>query len=310
MSRAPAGPGIGELTGWRRTVHLKLRFGLSKLPVFPVRYRLRTSGHPDFFYHWTRVMPWMDPARGAFDFELYGWDVRELRFLRRYLAPGMTFVDIGAHYGLYAVLAAHLVGPSGRVLAFEPAAPAFRRLRWHLWLNGARQVLASPDAVGARAMTASLYRPVRGVDTTSSLHPNAIGASRLRRQEVRVTTLDEAAGSRGFAGVDLVKLDVEGAEPEVLEGAARVLAESRPLWLFEALDITAAAWGGSGRALVERFRARDHTLFEFTPDGWLQPHAVRDSYRLDSNCNLLAVPSDKLPQIEPLAAQDCSRASA
>lgn len=291
-----------ELTGWKRTLHLKLRFGLSKLPYLPVRYRLRTTGHADFFYRWTRVMPWMNPVRGAFDFELYGWDVRELRFLRRCLAPGMTVVDIGAHHGLYTILAAHQVGPSGRVLAFEPAAPAFRRLRWHLRLNNAGRAVASSDAVGARAGTADLFRPTGRVDTTSSLHPAATGGSRLRRQVVRVTTLDDALISRGYAAADLIKLDVEGAEGEVLDGARRVLGAMRPLWLFEALDATASAWGGSGRALAERFRALGHTLFEFTPDGRLSPHALRAAYPLDSNCNLLAVPQDRATQVASFLA--------
>lgn len=290
-----------ELTGWSRTFHLKLRFGLSKLPLFPARYRLRTPGRPDVFFYWTRVMPFMDPVKGAFNFDLWGWDLRELRFLRRFLVPGMAFIDIGAHYGLYAILAAHCIGSRGHVLAFEPAPPIFRRLCWHLRLNGARQVEVHPCAVGARKSTMTLYMPVRGVDTINSLPP-AIGDGITRGVDVEVITLDDLVFSRQLPSIDMIKVDVEGAEAEVLNGSTRVLEQYRPFWLFEALDVTSAVWGGSGRALVERFTTLGHKLFEFTPDGRLRPHGLRETYALDSNCNLLAVPLEKLPQVAALLA--------
>jgi len=81
-------------------------------------------------------MAYVDPVKGAFNFDLWGWDVRELRLLQRFLTPGMTVIDVGAHHGLYAILAARQVGATGRVIAFEPAPSVRRRLRWHLRLNG------------------------------------------------------------------------------------------------------------------------------------------------------------------------------
>lgn len=281
-----------ELTGWQRTLHLKFRFGLAKLPLWPVRYRLQTPGYPDFFYRWTRVMPFMDPVRGAFDFELYGWDVRELRFLRRHLGPGMKFIDVGAHHGFYSVLARTLVAGDGRVLAIEPSPRCVRRLRWHLRLNHATDVDVWPVAVGARRQRSGLFVPTRGVDTTSSLRLNAAGPC-PQRIDVEVFTLDEIVAARGLRAVDLVKLDVEGAESAVLDGATHVLRNFAPLWIFEALDVTAAAWGTSGRDLVARFVDMGHAVFEFREDGRLGRHQLRSAYPLDSNCNLLAVPINK-----------------
>lgn len=302
MSPAPDPTTAREISGWARTFHLKLRFGLSKLPVCPVRYRLCTPGGADVFYWWTRVMPFMDPVRGAFNFELYGWDVRELRFLVRLLRPGMTFVDIGAHHGLYAILAARAVGATGRVLAFEPSPTVARRLRWHLRLNAARRVELETCALADRASTMTLYVPIGGVDTISSLRPPDLGSGRTRRVEVEVSTLDTITAARRFQAIDLVKLDVEGAELAVLAGATDVLRRHQPMWLFEALDSTAGTFGSSGRALVDRFVALGHRVFEFTPEGWLQPHAPRAVYPLDSNCNLLAVPPAKHPVASALLA--------
>jgi FkbM family methyltransferase len=290
------------LDGWRRTLHYKLRFGLARLPLFPARYRLRTGGEPDFFFRWTRVMPFMDPGKGAFDFELYGWDVRELRFLRRFLQPGMTFVDLGAHHGLYSVLASALVGPAGRVLAFEPTPSIVRRLRWHVRLNGGRNVEVFAAAVGAKKSTVTLFVPTHGVDTISSLRPPGRTSAPVQRIEVELVALDDVIAARHLEAVDLIKLDVEGAEPQVLDGATQLLARQRTLWLFEALDSTSAEFGGSARALVDRFAA-GHALFEFTPEGWLQPHTPRESYPHDSNCNLLAVPPNRRGDVERFLAR-------
>ena len=289
-----------ELSGWRREFHLKLRFGLSKLPIFPAVYRLRTSGQPDMLFRWTCVMPFMNPVFGAFNYELYGWDVRELRFLRRFLQPGMTVLDIGAHHGLYAVLASHLVGPSGRVIAFEPSPRIARRLRWHLALNRARRVELETCAVAASKSRMEFFIPTRGVDTIASLRRAGVGNGRLRSVVVDVVALDNFAAARQVANIDLIKLDVEGAEMDVLAGAREVMRRTRPCWLFEALDSTAESWGNSGRKLVDRFVESGHALYEFTPEGRVQAHAPRVAYPLDSNCNLLAVPGNQLDRVAPL----------
>jgi FkbM family methyltransferase len=303
---SPSGDIPQELRGLRRAVHLKLRFGLARLWYCPVRYRLRTPGCPDFAFRWTRVIPFMDPARGAFDFDLYGWDVRELRFLRRFLRPGLAFVDIGAHHGLYSILALRAVGPEGRVAAFEPAPAAFRRLRWHLRLNQAGAVQARACALGERAGTATLHVPRRGLDTISSLRPPGVGQGPTRAVAVELATLDEA--TKDWPAVDLVKLDAEGAELAILAGSTRTLERHAPIWLFEALDATGRSWGASGRALVDRLLSLGCRLFEFTPEGRLAPHQPREHYPLVSNCNLLAVPRRREAEVAAHLAAPASHA--
>jgi FkbM family methyltransferase len=284
-------------------LHYKLRFGLSKLPVFPVRYSLRTDDGRVFRFRWSKVMPFMDPVKGAFNFDLYGWDVRELKFLCRYLRPGMHCLDIGAHHGLYSILAAQLVRPGGKVVAIEPAPQVYRRLRLHLGLNGCREVTALQTAVGPTEGEAVLHMPSRGVDTVSSLRRSAM--TETRTQEVRVTlqSLDQIAARELGGVVDFVKLDVEGAEMDVLDGAIATLSQKRNLWLFEALDATGAAWQHRARDLVERFIAGGHEIYGFTPEGYLVPHHLRDSYPMDSNCNLLAVPDCRLEAVENLVRE-------
>lgn len=285
-------------------LHYKLRFGLSKLPVFPVRYTLRADGGRVFRFRWSKVIPFMDPEKGAFNFDLYGWDVRELKFLCRYLQPGMHCLDIGAHHGLYSILAAQLVAPGGKVVAIEPAPQVFRRLQWHLRLNRCRAVKALATAVGPTEGEAVLHMPSRGVDTVSSLRRGAMAETRTQEVKVSLRTLDDIVTRELGGVVDFVKLDVEGAEMDALDGSVATFSQRRSLWMFEALDATNAAWQHRARDLVERFVAGGHRIFGFTPKGYLVPHSVREVYPMDSNCNLLAVPECRLGAVEKLVRDE------
>ncbi|MDQ7908204.1 FkbM family methyltransferase [Phytohabitans sp. ZYX-F-186] len=140
-------------------------------------------------------------------------DWNEMQAWRRLLRPGDLFVDVGSNVGAYALWA----GDAGaQVIAVEPAPDAARRLRENVALNGYPiGVLQCGLADRPGRMTLS-----RGEDTTNHLlfDPDAAGDT------IEVDTLDEVLGGRAVAGV---KIDVEGAERLVLEGARRALAEGR-----------------------------------------------------------------------------------
>jgi FkbM family methyltransferase len=161
---------------------------------------------------------------------LFGlYDRHELRLLRRFLEPGGDMVDVGAHIGMYTVAAALALGGRGRVLAFEPNPDARRQLEANLALNGCGSVIVSTQAVSDRAGDALLHVPSTRDPSYSSL-----GAGRFAEGEpvaVETTTLDDAVRSRGLTPA-VVKVDVEGGEVAVLDGAARTL-EARPVLLVE-----------------------------------------------------------------------------
>jgi hypothetical protein len=161
-------------------------------------------------------------------------------------------------------------------------------------------VEVEPCAVAASKSRLELFIPTRGVDTIASLRRPGVGHGRSRSVLVDVVALDDFTAARQVTNIDLIKLDVEGAEMDVLAGAREMMRRTQPCWLFEALDSTAGSWGNSGRMLVDRFAALDHALFEFTPEGRLLPHVPRNAYPLDSNCNLLAVPSARVSRVAPL----------
>jgi FkbM family methyltransferase len=153
----------------------------------------------------------------------------ELPYLEQILSPGMTFVDAGACYGLYTLVASKIVGESGRVIAFEPASRAFRVLQQNVALNSLANVLAFPMALTANSGKALLYRhPNVGCDSLGRDHSFTEAA-----EEVATESLDNALRKISVSHVDVIKMDVQGAEELVLRGANKILTSSHPAVIFE-----------------------------------------------------------------------------
>ena len=188
----------------------------------------------------------------------------------------MVFLDIGAHHGLYSLVAAKRLGTDGTVVAFEPSAPEFRRLRLHLRLNGMCSVRTEPIATGD--------------NTRGGLRPPA-SSDRVSETSVETACLDDYVRRLAFDHVDLVKLDVEGGELEVMNGASMVLAKFRPIFICEVLDATTRVWGYGAREIVLMFQSSGFQLFEVRLDGSIVPHEVRDHY--PDVRNYVAVPKER-----------------
>ncbi len=148
--------------------------------------------------------------------------------LRRELSPGQTFYDVGANAGFFTLVAARLVGAQGKCVAFDPLPDNIESIREQVELNALSHCAVVPEAVSEQPGTASFSFASAG-DSQGHL-----GGSRRpgeRAIEVKVTTLDVAMADHGAP--HLVKVDVEGAEAQVLKGAATLLSKARPNWLIE-----------------------------------------------------------------------------
>jgi FkbM family methyltransferase len=149
-------------------------------------------------------------------------DWHEALFLRHFLKPGDGFVDVGAHVGTYSLLAGALVGPSGWVEAFEPAADAAQRFRLNIELNGFSWVHLTQAAVGAEEGTVRFTTGLKTINQVSLRStPGDVEVSQLR--------LDDVLAGRDAAAA---KLDVEGAEPLVLAGWQAALRRGLPMALL------------------------------------------------------------------------------
>src|SRR5712691_5679585 len=85
------------------------------------------------------------------------FETAERGFVERFLQPGMTILDIGAHHGFYTLLASRKVGPGGSVVAFEPSPREREKLMWHLRLNRCRNVQVQSCALGSKQGEAELF---------------------------------------------------------------------------------------------------------------------------------------------------------
>src|SRR5260370_3666073 len=153
----------------------------------------------------------------------------ELAYLEKVLSPGKVFIDVGANFGVYTLVASKLVGTSGRVIAFEPTAQSFAILRQNIALNHFANVRAFQFALAQRRGKAWLYH---GWDPVG----NSLGKDPLcgnEGEEVQTEALDKLLEEKGIDRVHAIKIDVDGAEELVLRGAIRCLTTHRPLVIFE-----------------------------------------------------------------------------
>jgi FkbM family methyltransferase len=218
----------------------------------------------------------------------------ECRFVAGVLGPGMTVLDIGAHHGLYTLLAARRVGPNGRVVAFEPSPREQRKLALNVCLSRCVNVQIEHCALGSSDSEADFFI-VDGMDTgcNSLRPPNVKEPTKLVQVPVRV--LDACLKLRDIDRVDFIKMDVEGGELEVLKGAYGLLdRRPRPIIVCEVQEIRTEPWGYKAKEVIEFLRCRKFHWFRLSADGALE--AV-DGQQADFDGNFIAVPEERLGQI-------------
>jgi FkbM family methyltransferase len=220
-----------------------------------------------------------------------GYETAEISFVQHFLRPGMTVLDLGAHHGLYSLLAAKCVGLCGRVIAFEPSPRERLRLRRHLKLNSGTNVDVQPFALGPHAGTAELYLVQNGQDGCNSLRPPAV-AEATTTVTVPVRKLDDELRRLGCRHVDFIKLDVEGAELGALYGATELLSSAaRPAILAEVQDLRTEPWGYAAREIIRFLIRKEYRWFALDAEGNLIPTAT-DRQKYDGN--LVALPAERV----------------
>lgn len=154
------------------------------------------------------------------------YELRKAAEIRRRLRPGGVFVDVGANQGDFTLLAASLVGPAGRVVAFEPDPDNVAALRENLRLNGFANVEVRAVALADEAGSATLHR-----SAISGWHSLNEGGNTGGRPPITVAL--ERLDDLGLTRLDVLKIDVEGAENAVIRGAMNTLHRCRPVVLLD-----------------------------------------------------------------------------
>lgn len=184
------------------------------------------------------------------------WEPHVERVLRAHLAPGSVFVDIGANVGWHSALAASIVGDAGAVHAIEPNPDNARLIAHTIERNALRQVHLLPFALSDRIGFAEFRSAIgsNGGFAWSDGH-TVIDPSVTIVPTVRFDDL-------GIPRVDVMKIDVEGAEPMVLRGATETIGRDRPVIVFEfSCDMTQRVAGVAPRDHFAVFQSFGYDLW-------------------------------------------------
>jgi FkbM family methyltransferase len=153
------------------------------------------------------------------------WFEKEIHFLRHFLKPGMTAIDIGANLGVYSLPMARLVGPGGRVISYEPGSEARALLERSREFNDLENLEIIPAALSDSDREGHL-----AFAETSEVR--ALGADGSG-EPVHITSLDMEDAARGWPSPDFIKIDAEGEEERIIAGGRRFFSTHSPLVMFE-----------------------------------------------------------------------------
>jgi FkbM family methyltransferase len=216
------------------------------------------------------------------------WFEDEIRFLRRLLEPGQQVIDIGANCGVYALSMARVVGPTGRVWAFEPASATADLLAEGAASNGFANVVVERHAVSATTGNGRLA-PGALPEMNAVCHdPVAAEGGEV----ISLVSLDDCMASRGWRDIAFIKIDAEGEEANVLAGGRRLLTEQSPLVQYELQRD-----GEIQLDLVDAFATLGYDAYRLAPGpGMLVPFrrdAEKDAFQL----NLFACKPDRAARL-------------
>ena len=229
-----------------------------------------------------RLQPNNDMCRAIAVSGLY--EPRIMLALQAALPMGGTFIDVGANMGTLAVFGARCVGAAGSVHAFEPSPRDFNRLTDNIALNDlARVVTANEIAIGDKSGTARLHiADERRSGLNTLAREFAYDAEEVAVIEVPMVSLDQYVAERKIDRIDLIKLDIEGAELFALKGAHEVLSRLKPDLIFEVLPKALLAFGDSVNELEVFLKSFGYSFFDLLEDK-LAPQPIKNLAALKSD---------------------------
>jgi FkbM family methyltransferase len=158
-------------------------------------------------------------------YSTHTWEPEETKIIKRLVREGMVFIDIGAHIGYYTLLASRLVGPTGKVYAFEPQERVFKLLLRNIEMNNCSNVVSIPKAISDKGGEVDIYQTKKAgfasVSTTKFKGGILIG-------KVGMVTLDSYN-----LDVDFIKLDIEGGEYPALKGMENTIKNNNVTLMVE-----------------------------------------------------------------------------
>lgn len=189
----------------------------------------------------------------------YEWYMFDFLSRNQIDCEGKTIIDVGGNNGNFAVDFAHLVGDTGVVYSFEPQRLIYYQLCSNVFMNGLDNVYCYNVAIGHEEGVVKIDRPNYFSKEAVNFGAAAITKSEDNSDTVVMKRLDDYT----FKDVVFIKIDVQGFEPYVIEGAVETINKHRPYLFVEFEDHLLKEYGSSDEALKSKIEALDYVVLPF-----------------------------------------------
>jgi FkbM family methyltransferase len=228
---------------------------------------------------------------------LFGsYELPTIRFIRRYLRPGNVVLDVGAQIGYLTIEMATAAAGQSHVYSFEPEPRNIERFNINIGLNALANVELIPKALSNEPSTIKLYLSAdhnAGTHSTIPTDPNVTSDF----VEVEATTIDHFIADHQLTSADLIKIDVEGAELEVVRGATASMRDLKPTFIIELSEGIQRSRSFSTVEFKELMQSFNYTAFTIADSGDLIQSAPNVSHAMD---NVVFIHADRLTSVEHL----------
>jgi FkbM family methyltransferase len=213
------------------------------------------------------------------------------RMFSKILQQGSNIIDIGANIGYFSLLSSSIVGQKGKVFSFEASPSIYNNLKNNLTLNNANNVYASSNAIGDEEGEVEFFEANELNLGISSLRN--LGEQASKKVRVKMITLDSYITD--FPTIDLIKIDVEGAEMKVLKGMELLIDRDLPFIIFEVTDHMLKELGSSRIELLDWLKEKGYDLHQLTNK------TIAPISEEEVQFNAFAVPKNKAQLVPALA---------
>ncbi len=237
------------------------------------------------------IVPWNDDGGNALYRSGY-YEPATVKLFERLLTPAMVVFDVGANIGQYTLVACDRIGKAGEVHAWEPDPVTFEWLSRNVHINGLGNVRLNQSAVFNNTEPVSL-RLASTRDTGSNSMVGDPWIKSGKSVTVPCTTLDIYMAEHPITRVDVMKVDVEGAELGVLRGADKLLHDHQPVLLLEFEERMQRQAGTSCRELADHLAKKGYALFRIGDSHEKAPEPYVIGPNEPPSLNVLAVPESR-----------------
>lgn len=193
------------------------------------------------------------------------YELKETRFIRRFLKPGMVFFDVGANVGYYSLIASPLIRDEGAIHSFEPVSTQHADFTENISRNGLRNI--SLNRLIVSDQPGEMEINLGSEDNSGSASVMFAYRADHPTERVACTTLDEYVREHDIRRLDAIKIDTEGHELFVLKGGQRTLARFQPLLLLEVRGEMLAQIGSSREELFNWLASAGYVPYELRRSG-------------------------------------------